>query len=95
MAKDLAAPEETLKWGEPAYLPGKSGTTVRIAADQDGGCRLLVHCQTHLVETWRARFAGRLTFEGNRAVRVDPDMPLDRSALAACIADAFHYHKRG
>ena len=46
--------EETLKWGEPAYLPGRAGTTVRIGTDKSGAqARLLVNCQTTLVEDWR------------------------------------------
>ena len=92
----LPPPTETLKWGEPAYLPGRSGTTVRIGRhSRDAGCKLLVHCQTRLVENWRARFEDRLSFEGNRAVLVDGTAPLDRAALSACIVDAFTYHRRG
>jgi Domain of unknown function (DU1801) len=86
--------EETLKWGEPAYLAGKSGTTVRIGYDEvSGDCKLLVNCQTSLVEEWRARFGDRLAFEGNRAVRVPSHVPMDTGALRACIKDAFAYHR--
>ena len=92
----MCAPEETLKWGEPAYLPGPSGTTVRIGADRARpGCKLLVHCGTRLVEDWRTRFGERLSFEGNRAILVGADHDLDRPVLATCIADAFFYHARG
>ncbi|APH71934.1 DUF1801 domain-containing protein [Aquibium oceanicum] len=84
---------ETLKWGEPAYLPGRAGTTVRIGWDRSSGdVRLLVNCQTTLVEHWRTRFDGRLAFEGNRAVVVPVAAPLDVPALRACIADALTYH---
>ncbi|MEM9320129.1 MAG: DUF1801 domain-containing protein [Pseudomonadota bacterium] len=92
----LPPPMETLKWGEPAYLPGRSGTTVRIGPDaQRQSLKLLVHCQTNLVERWRQRFDDRLSFEGNRAVLVPVDRPLDRNALASCIAEAFTYHRNG
>lgn len=85
--------DETLKWGEPAYLPGRAGTTIRLTHDPASGrCKLLVHCQTRLVEDWRARFDGRLTFEGNRAVLIDPTAALDDGALRACIRDALTYH---
>ncbi|MEM9049430.1 MAG: DUF1801 domain-containing protein [Pseudomonadota bacterium] len=91
----LAPPEETLKWGEPAYLPGRSGTTIRLGYDaKSGRCKLLVHCQTRLVEGWRARFTGRLVFEGNRAVALDPAAALDEAALRICIAEALTYHRR-
>ncbi|MEL6234038.1 MAG: DUF1801 domain-containing protein [Pseudomonadota bacterium] len=87
--------QETLKWGEPAYLPGRAGTTLRLNHDATSGqCRLLVHCQTRLVEEWRARFDGRLRFEGNRAVLIDPTAEFEESALRACILDALTYHAR-
>ncbi len=91
----VAPVQETLKWGEPAYLPGRAGTTVRISADKDGRtCKLLVNCQTSLVDDWRHLFGDRLEFEGSRAVRIDPTGPLDTEALAVCIAGAFTYHQR-
>ena len=88
--------EETLKWGEPAYLPGRSGTTVRIGWDTStGACKLLVHCQTTLIEGWRERFGEALEFEGNRAVHIDPRSPLNEAIIRICAAEAFAYHKRG
>lgn len=91
----LAAPRECLKWGRPAYVPGKGGTTIRIASERGTpGCRMLVHCQKTLVEDWRARFDGRLEFQGNRAVVIAPDTPPDHAALRQCILDALTYHSR-
>jgi hypothetical protein len=47
--------EETLKWGEPAYLTAgsKSGTTIRIAwkARKPDAYAMFFHCQTNLVST--------------------------------------------
>lgn len=89
------APEETLKWGEPAYLPGHAGTTLRVGCDDAGAiCKLLVNCQTTLVHEWRERFEGRLKFEGNRAVLVEPGSPFDLGAVEDCISDALTYHAR-
>ena len=91
----LPPPSETLKWGEPAYVPGRSGTTVRIGPDKTrDGCKLLVHCGTSLVEGWRTRFNDRLDFEGNRAVLVDAEGALDSAALRECIRDALTYHRK-
>jgi len=88
--------EETVKWGEPAFLPGKTGTTVRIGHDPVAGhLKLLVHCQTDLVERWRQRFGDRLRYEGNRAVLIPADRALDETALASCIAEAFTYRRKG
>ena len=92
-AKDIGPVEETLKWGEPAYVPGKHGTTIRLAEDPaTGGCKMLVHCQTSLVDEWRGQFGSSLTFEGNRAVLIDPQGPLPVEELSMCIASALTYH---
>ena len=91
----LATPRECLKWGQPAYVPGRGGTTVRIAQDKGAtGCQMLVHCQTTLVEEWRAQFAERLAFQGNRAVLVPAEGNRDDAALRQCIHDALTYHSR-
>ena len=52
--------EETLKWGQPAFLPKKKrvGATIRLgwsASDPDH-CVLYVHCQTDLVGRYRQIF---------------------------------------
>lgn len=89
---------ETLKWGEPAYLThaSKSGTTIRLGwnAKTPGTARLFVHCQTSLIEEWRAHYSDTLTFEGNRAIALNINTPLPRAALSHCIAMAFTYHAR-
>jgi len=90
--------EETLKWGEPAYLTAKSGsgTTIRIhrrkaCADQYA---LYVHCQTNLIDTFRSRFPDILQFEGNRAIvfLLQDELPIE--PLRACIAMALTYHQK-
>lgn len=87
--------EETLKWGEPAYLPGPEGTTVRIGPGKAGDhVKLLVNCRTSLVADWRKLFEDRLTFEGSRAVLVPVAQALDTDALALCIASALTYHQQ-
>ncbi|MTI87528.1 MAG: DUF1801 domain-containing protein [Balneolaceae bacterium] len=88
--------EETLKWGEPAYLPSqtKSGTTIRIdwkpkKPDQIG---MYVNCNTTLVDTYRTLFEDVLEFEGNRAVILPVDQPLPQKPLMICIRMALRYH---
>jgi len=87
--------QETLKWGEPSYLPkSKSGTTVRIHWKEKNPqyCALYVHCQTDLVARFRERFDKDLEFEGSRAVffRVPGRLPV--AALRGCIEMALTYH---
>ncbi len=90
--------EETLKWGQPSYLPSttKSGTTVRIDANTktDGNCALYVHCGTDLVTRWRELYGDLLHFEGNRAVIFESGKPLPTEAVKHIIAMALTYHLR-
>jgi hypothetical protein len=88
--------EETLKWGEPAYLTSqtKSGTTIRIDwkpknPDQIG---MYVSCNTTLVSTFRTMFANDLKFEGNRAIVFPVDKPIPKKQLMICIQMALRYH---
>ena len=91
--------EETLKWGEPAYLTSKSksGSTVRIdwKKSKPDEYAMYFNCQTTLVETFKSLFPRELEFEGNRAIvlRQSDAVPMD--ALAFCIAAALTYHRRG
>ncbi len=92
--------EETLKWGEPAYLTteSKSGTTIRIdwKAKHPDQYAMYVNCKTSLVDTYRSLFP-ELSFEGNRAVVFDVNEPLPENEIRTCIAMALRYHidKRG
>ena len=89
--------EETLRWGEPAYLTSKSrsGSTVRIAWKQTDPTRyaMYFHCQTNLIATLRRRFPTELEFEGNRAIVFDEAEVLPTDTLRVCIAAALTYHR--
>ncbi|NGP89919.1 DUF1801 domain-containing protein [Fodinibius halophilus] len=88
--------EETLKWGEPAYLPSqtKSGTTVRIdwKSKSPKQIGMYVSCNTSLVRTFRSMFEDELQFEGNRAIVFPVDKPIPKKQLMICIQMAFRYH---
>lgn len=87
--------EETLKWGEPAYLtPSKSGSTIRINWKRSSPSQyaLCFICHTNLVETFRMLFPNDFTFEGNRAMLFHQAEALPRDSLAFCIAAALTYH---
>lgn len=88
--------QETLKWGQPAYLTSasKSGTTLRLGTlrSHPQAAALFVHCQTTLIASYRALYAGVLLFEGNRAVVFPVDNPLPVTAVDACIRLALTYH---
>ena len=90
--------EETLKWGEPAYLTpaSKSGSTIRLGPVKANPSQyaLYFNCKTTLVDTFRTLFPQELRYEGNRAIVLDSDQALPRDALAFCIQAALTYHRR-
>ncbi len=90
--------EETLKWGEPAYLTtqSKSGSTVRIAwkPKQPRHYAIYFNCQTTLVESFRTLFPNDFQFDGNRAIIFDADKSIDTRTLSFCIAAALTYHRK-
>ncbi|MGH0030796.1 MAG: DUF1801 domain-containing protein [Myxococcota bacterium] len=89
--------EETLKWGEPAYLTSesKAGTTVRIAWKESAPREyaVLFHCQTTLVGDFREQFPDTFRFDGNRRIVFGVDEPVPKAPLSACIAAALTYHR--
>jgi hypothetical protein len=90
--------QETLKWGEPAYVTAQtgSGSTVRMdwKHKHPDQYAMYFHCQTGLIDTFRTMFPNEFGFEGNRALvlRLDEEMPTD--ALALCIEASLTYHRR-
>lgn len=92
---EVAGIEEALKWGEPAYLTtNRAGSTIRIdwKPKRPDHYALYCHCQTDLIETFRALFPEDFEFEGNRAVHLRLDEPLPADALRVCIEAALTYH---
>jgi hypothetical protein len=89
--------EETLKWGEPAYLTTRtgSGSTIRLGREKESGAPA-VHfiCHTHLVDEFRRLYPDALRYEGNRSIVLRDDRPTDEAALRHCIALGLTYHLR-
>ena len=89
--------EETLTWGEPAYITAKtkSGSTVRIACKKSSPTQyaMYFHCQTNLIETFRMLFPKEFKFEGNRALIFEEAVPIPVEALKLCITAALTYHR--
>jgi Domain of unknown function (DU1801) len=87
--------QETLKWGEPAYVTAhsQSGSTVRIDRKRNTDCyAVYFNCNTSLVDTFRSLFPGTFRFEGNRALVFDLTDTLPKKELAFCIAMSLTYH---
>lgn len=89
--------EETLKWGEPAYLTSqsKSGSTIRIDWKESAPREyaMYFHCQTNLIETFRKRFPDEFTYDGKRRIVFGENDPVPVEALSSCIAVALTYHR--
>jgi len=85
---------ETLKWGQPSYLPPrKQGTTIRLGAPDAETCALYVHCQTTLVDSYRNQFPTEFRYETNRAVLIPATGPYAQAALQQIAAMALTYHR--
>ena len=87
--------KETLKWGEPSYLPAKPrvGSTVRIASFDADAVGLYFNCQTMLVENFRRTYGDDLEFSKNRAVVFRTDLPLSEEVVKQCVSAALLYHR--
>jgi hypothetical protein len=96
--KGVGGLEETLKWGEPAYVTAqsKSGSTVRIGWKKASPSQYAMYfnCQTNLIETFKTLFPGELRYEGNRAILFAEAEPVPIETLSFCVAAALTYHRR-
>ncbi|WP_416900211.1 MAG: DUF1801 domain-containing protein [Minwuia sp.] len=92
----VGALQETLKWGQPAYLTPetKSGSTIRIGLPKQGGYAIYAHCQTSIIPDFRSLFPDDFAFEGNRAIHFPDDVPPPAEPLRLLIRNALTYHLR-
>ena len=90
--------EETLKWGQPSFqtLQSGSGSTIRIDARRGDPAHyaLYVHCQSGLMDEFRALYGDLLRLEGDRAVILGIDQEPPVEALGHCITLALTHHRR-
>ena len=95
--EDVGELEETLKWGEPAYVTSatKSGSAVRIDRKKAAPSQycMYFHCKTNLVETFRTLFPKDFNFEGNRSIVFHQSDAVPTDALSICIAASLTYHR--
>ncbi|MCA8900815.1 MAG: hypothetical protein KDA53_06145 [Hyphomonas sp.] len=89
---------ETLKWGEPAYLTEhpKSGTTIRLAwsPKRPNSAGIFVNCRTTLLDEWRVLYGDTLDLVGNREIRLALGETLPAQPVKHCISMALTYHQR-
>jgi hypothetical protein len=90
--------EETLKWGQPSFLTRQSGSgsTIRIDARRGdpGHYALYVHCQSGLMDEFRALYGDVLRLKGDRAIVLSIDEAVPDEARRHCIELALTHHSR-
>lgn len=94
---DVGPLTETLKWGQPSYLTGEtgSGTTVRIdRLKTRDGYAVYFHCQSGLIGQFRELYPDIFRYEGKRAIHFDVKDRLPVRELRHCIALALTHHLR-
>jgi uncharacterized protein DUF1801 len=92
--KEIDKLEETLKWGEPAYITA-IGSTLRIdwKASKPTQYAIYFHCKTKLVDTFKELYHDTFMYERNRAIifSMNDDIPVEE--LKHCIALSLTYKK--
>lgn len=93
---EIGEVQETLKWGQPSYLPVKprTGTTIRIdrhraKVDSVG---LYFNCNSSLADDYQQLYPGVFEYEGRRAILIGTSGPVRAKELRHCIALALTYH---
>ncbi|MBT4763224.1 MAG: DUF1801 domain-containing protein [Bdellovibrionaceae bacterium] len=93
---EIGALEETLKWGEPSYLPLKKGvgTTVRIhwLNSKPNQYAVYFSCQTTLISKFKKKYPGIFKYEGKRAIIFFKDDEIPTKEIQDCILIALTYH---
>ena len=87
--------EETLKWGEPAYITvnPKSETTIRINQTRANPEKyaLFVNCRTNLINRYKQKFENQLIYDGSRGLMLHVDEKLPADKIKYCITLALIY----
>ena len=90
----VVAIEETLKWGQPAYLTPEtgSGSTIRLGLPKQGGYAIYTHCRTTILSDFQALFPDDFDYEGNRAIHFKAKAIPDLDKLRLLVKHALTYH---
>ena len=85
--------QETLKWGEPAWLT-KGGSTLRIGwkPATPGQYALYFHCKTRLIATIREIYGDLFDYDGNRAILFNLGEAIPVAEVRHCISLSLSYH---
>ncbi len=93
---DISDIEESLRWGQPAYLTPKTkaGTTIRLGVPKTARFALFVHCQSRLIPEYLAAYPMWDRLDGTRAVLFDHAAEIDPLRHGWLIEQALTYRLR-
>ncbi|SMX44254.1 DUF1801 domain-containing protein [Octadecabacter ascidiaceicola] len=85
--------EESTKWGQPSYATPDTNlaTPIRLGLSKAGDPAIFTHCQTTVMNDFRALAPPDMAFDGNRAVHLPTDSALNLDELAPLIRAALTY----
>ncbi|MDT0685081.1 DUF1801 domain-containing protein [Autumnicola psychrophila] len=85
--------EETLKWGEPAFVT-ENGSTFRIDWKEKSRDQYAMYfqCTSRLIDSFRMVFDQKFRYEGNRAIVFHLDQEIPVNELKECIKASLTYH---
>lgn len=88
---------ETLKWGQPSWLPAQKGigTTLRVWWSETTPLNLsfFVNCQTDLIAQFKDIYPETFTYSKNRGFSIRLDAPFPKDAFAHCAILTLGYHR--
>ena len=91
---DVEGVEESLKWGQPSYVPRpKTGTPIRLGLTKSDTPAIFVHCQTTLVSDLASDNAYGLETIDNRAVVLPSGDLAGHPGLRGFVRAALMYHR--
>jgi hypothetical protein len=94
--RGVGAIEETLRWGEPAYVC-KTGSPIRInvlKSSSPNKYAMFFICTTNLVDSFRTLFPKVFRYQGNRAIEFELGDKVPAPELKVCISMALTYHTK-
>ncbi len=86
---------ETLKWGQPSYVPKRprTGTPLRLGCSKTGDkVAIFTHCQSSVVPEFQQQFPDDFTYDGTRAVMFTPQTAENTFKIQTLITAALTYH---
>lgn len=93
--KEVGEIEESLKWGEPSYVPikPKVGSPIRINKIKNSNqYAMFFNCNSNLVPTYKQIYPKTFNYGGNRSIIFNLKDEIPVKELSHCISLALTYH---